>query len=58
VEPVGSGLEWLVERRGLRMTALRPQLSLFDAVGTSLAAILGAGIFSVIAAAGIALHFQ
>ena len=34
---------------------LRPQLNLFDAVATGLAAILGAGIFSVIApAAGIA----
>ena len=34
---------------------LRPQLNLFDAVSTGLAAILGAGIFSVIApAAGIA----
>jgi len=33
----------------------RPQLNLFDAVATGLAAILGAGIFSVIApAAGIA----
>ncbi len=36
-------------------SSLRPQLNLFDAVSTGLAAILGAGIFSVIApAAGIA----
>jgi APA family basic amino acid/polyamine antiporter len=34
---------------------LRPQLNLFDAIATGLAAILGAGIFSIIApAAGIA----
>ncbi len=36
-------------------TTLRPQLNMFDAVSTGLAAILGAGIFAVIApAAGIA----
>jgi basic amino acid/polyamine antiporter, APA family len=36
-------------------TTLRPQLHMFDAVSTGLAAILGAGIFAVIApAAGIA----
>ena len=36
-------------------SSLRPQLNLFDAVATGLAAILGAGIFSVIApAAGVA----
>ena len=36
-------------------SALKPQLSLFDAIATGLAAILGAGIFSVIGkAAGIA----
>jgi len=40
------------EHRG---TTLRPQLGMFDAVATGLAAILGAGIFAVIApAAGIA----
>jgi len=34
---------------------LKPQLNFFDAVATGLAAILGAGIFAVIApAAGIA----
>lgn len=38
-----------------RDATLRPQLNLFDAVSTGLAAILGAGIFAVIApAAGIA----
>lgn len=36
-------------------TKLRPQLGMFDAISTGLAAILGAGIFAVIApAAGIA----
>lgn len=39
---------------GMREPKLRPQLSLFDALCTGLAAILGAGIFAVIApAAGI-----
>jgi len=34
---------------------LRPQLGMFDAISTGMAAILGAGIFAVIApAAGIA----
>jgi len=32
-------------------STLKPQLSLFDAVATGLAAILGAGIFTVIAPA-------
>src|SRR5271156_4578098 len=38
-----------------REASLRPQLGMFDAIATGLAAILGAGIFAVIApAAGIA----
>ena len=44
------------EKGGLTQTpTLKPQLRLFDAIATGLAAILGAGIFAVIApAAGIA----
>jgi basic amino acid/polyamine antiporter, APA family len=41
--------------KGESSSSLRPQLSMFDAVATGLAAILGAGIFAIIApAAGIA----
>jgi APA family basic amino acid/polyamine antiporter len=45
---VGSGGGLQAERQRL---ALRPQLGMFDAVATGLAAILGAGIFAVIAPA-------
>src|ERR1039457_4484010 len=34
-----------------RIVTLRPQLGMFDAVATGLAAILGAGIFAIIAPA-------
>ncbi len=41
----------MAEGSGQQDARLRPQLSMFDAVATGLAAILGAGIFSVIAPA-------